>query len=302
MSKEDVARLFHEKFDIPPNSSPEEITSFVRGLLREKFKNADIGITGCNFIVADIGGIALTENEGNGVLSYSFPKVHIVVAGIEKIIPSMGDLDTFWPLLSVHGTGQYMTVYNSLVLGPRLDDEIDGPEEMYVVLLDNGRSKLLKNLKQREALNCIRCGACLNACPVYKNIGGHTYGTTYSGPIGAVVTPHMKSMENYKHLSFASSLCGRCTEVCPVNIPLHEMLLQNRNDSVEQGLTTSSERMTMKGWKKTMKSRKMMDLAGGNVKNIALRQVFSKAWGNRRDLPEFADKSFKKLYRKRKST
>jgi len=300
MSKEDVASLFHEKFDTAANSSPEEITSFVRKLLREKFKNADVGITGSNFIVADIGAVALTENEGNGMLSYSFPKIHIAVTGIEKIIPTMGDLDTFWPLLATHGTGQYMTVYNSLLLGPRQDDEIDGPDEMYVVLLDNGRTELLKNVKQRAALNCIRCGACLNACPVYKNIGGHTYGTTYSGPIGAVITPHMKGMEEYKHLSFASSLCGRCTEVCPVNIPLHDMLLENRNDSVKQGFTTSSERLTMKGWKKTMKSRSMMDLVGGNIKNMAVKQVFHKAWGSRRSLPEFAEKSFKKQFKRKK--
>ena len=300
MSKEDVASLFHEKFDTDVNSSPEEITSFVRKLLREKFKNADVGITGSNFIVADIGAVALTENEGNGMLSYSFPKIHIAVTGIEKIIPSMGDLDTLWPLLATHGTGQYMTVYNSLLLGPRQDDEIDGPDEMYVVLLDNGRTELLKNVKQREALNCIRCGACLNACPVYKNIGGHTYGTTYSGPIGAVITPHMKGMEEYKHLSFASSLCGRCTEVCPVNIPLHDMLLENRNDSVKQGFTTSSERITMKGWKKLMKSRSMMDLVGGKLKNMAVKQVFHKAWGKRRSLPEFAEKSFKKQFKRKK--
>ena len=300
MSKEDVAKLFHEKFKLSPNSTPEEITAYVRKVLRKKFKNAEVGITGCNFIIADVGGVAITENEGNGMLSFSFPKLHIVVAGIEKIIPSINDLDTFWPLLSVHGTGQYMTVYNSILLGPRQGDEVDGPEKMYVVLLDNGRSELLKHLKQREALNCIRCGACLNACPVYKNIGGHAYGTTYSGPIGAVVTPLMKGLEEYKHLSFASSLCGRCTEVCPVNIPLHGMLLQNRNDSVEQGFTTSSERLTMKGWRKAMKSRKMMDMFGSGVKNMAIRRALSKSWGSRRELPQLSKKSFKKRYRSTK--
>lgn len=302
MSKEDVAELFHEKFDVDPESSPEDITAFVRKLLRKKFTQADVGITGSNFIIADVGGIALTENEGNGMLSFSFPRIHIAVTGIEKVIPSMNDLDTFWPLLATHGTGQYMTVYNSLLLGPRQDDEADGPEEMYVVLLDNGRTELLKHVKQRIALNCIRCGACLNACPVYKNIGGHTYRTTYSGPIGAVITPHMRGMEKYKHLSFASSLCGRCTEVCPVNIPLHELLLQNRNESVEKGYTTAMERLTMKGWKKTMKKRSMMDLVGGDIKNIAMKRVFHKAWGSHRALPEVSKKSFKKLYRSRKNT
>ncbi|MEA3479321.1 MAG: LutB/LldF family L-lactate oxidation iron-sulfur protein [Bacteroidota bacterium] len=301
MSKKDVAELFHKKFDVDPESSPEDITAFVRKLLRKKFTKADVGITGSNFIIADVGGIALTENEGNGMLSFSFPRIHIAVTGIEKVIPSMNDLDTFWPLLATHGTGQYMTVYNSLLLGPRQNDEVDGPEEMYVVLLDNGRTELLKHVEQRVALNCIRCGACLNACPVYKNIGGHTYRTTYSGPIGAVITPHMRGMEKFKHLSFASSLCGRCTEVCPVNIPLHELLLQNRNESVEKGYTTAMERLTMKGWKKTMKNRSMMDMVGGDIKNMAMKRVFHKAWGSHRALPEVSKKSFKKLYRSRKT-
>ncbi|MCW3081141.1 LutB/LldF family L-lactate oxidation iron-sulfur protein, partial [Segetibacter sp.] len=227
-SKEDVAKLFAEKLGTPPNLTPEQLTLVARVKLREKFTQAEVGVTGANFIISDIGAIAITENEGNARLSCAFPKTHIAIVGIEKVIPTLGDLGLFWPLLATYGTGQKVTVYNTIVAGPRQEGETDGPEEMYVILLDNGRTNLLENPKTREALYCIRCGACLNACPVYKNIGGHTYETTYSGPIGSVITPHLKDMDDYKHLSNASSLCGNCTEVCPVRINLHELLLENR--------------------------------------------------------------------------
>ena len=229
-SKEDVAKLFAEKLGTPANLTPDELTLVARKILREKYTTAQVGVTGGNFIVADVGGIAITENEGNARLSCSWPSTHIVVVGIEKVIPSVCDLSLFWPLLSTFGTGQQVTVYNSIVTGPRQPGETDGPEEMYVILLDNGRTHLLEQPDFREALYCIRCGACLNACPVYKNIGGHSYETTYSGPIGKVITPHLKGMEDYQHLSYASSLCGNCTEVCPVNIRLHELLLDNRHE------------------------------------------------------------------------
>src|SRR5690606_37955170 len=183
LSKEDIAQLFHEKFGTDINATPEQLTLKARELLREKHTTADIGITGANFMIADTGSIATTEYEGNIRLSTSFPKIHIAIAGIEKLIPSMNYLDLFWPLLATHGTGQNLTVYNSIISGPRQEGETDGPEEMYVILLDNGRSTLLAQKEQREGLYCIRCGACLNACPIYKNVGGHTYETTYSGPI-----------------------------------------------------------------------------------------------------------------------
>ena len=221
-SKEDVARLFHEKFNLPDDSTPENIAHFVREKLRGEFIRADVGITGGNFLIADVGAVALTENEGNGLLCMAFPKIHIVIVGIEKLIPSIEDLDLFLPLLAQHGTGQSITVYNNIVFGPQSELEPDGPEEMYVVLLDNRRTELLKFKEQRRALSCIRCGACLNGCPVYKSVGGYTYNATYSGPIGSVISPHYLGMKEYNHLSFASSLCGKCTEVCPVKIPLHE--------------------------------------------------------------------------------
>lgn len=299
-SKEDIASLFNEKFGTDGKSTPEELTNFVRKKLREKFMEAGAGITGANFLIADTGSIALTENEGNGMMSFSFPKIHIVIAGIEKIIPSIRDLYLFWPLLSSHGTGQNLTVYNSVVSGPRQTGEIDGPTEMYVVLLDNGRNELLKHPRQRRALSCIKCGACLNACPVYKNIGGYTYNTTYSGPIGAVITPHLRGMRDFKHLSYASSLCGKCTEVCPVKINLHELLLYNRNEAVISGMTTRSERMAQRLAKKGLSNRWMMDFGGGGLKNTAMKMFMKKHWGPRRTLPEFAPKSFKQLWDERR--
>jgi L-lactate dehydrogenase complex protein LldF len=298
-SKEEVAALFNEKFGMAADSTPEQVTAFVRGLLREKFFNADIGITGANFLVADIGAVCLTENEGNAMMSMSFPKVHIVIAGIEKLIPKLRDLDLFWPLLATHGTGQNITVYNSIVTGPRQDGENDGPEEMYVILLDNNRTEILAHKNQRRALGCIRCGACLNVCPVYKSIGGHSYGTTYSGPIGSVITPWMRGMKEFKHLSFASSLCGACTEVCPVKINLHEQLLYNRNDSVKEGYASRFDKIMMHGFKMGMGKRKYMDMFSGKTKNKVLKKFFAASWGPRRELPVVAAKSFKELWDER---
>jgi len=249
-SKEDVAKLFAEKLGTDPKLTPAQLTQVARVTLREKYLQAEIGITGANFIISDIGGIAVTENEGNARLSSAWPKTHIVLVGIEKVIPSFTDLGLFWPLLATYGTGQRITVYNTVITGARKENESDGPEEMIVILLDNGRTNILANDKARESLYCIRCGACLNACPVYKNIGGHTYETTYSGPIGSVITPHLRDMGDWKHLSYASSLCGNCTEVCAVKINLHELLLENRHESVEQGNTSLSERLAWKLWKR----------------------------------------------------
>lgn len=291
-SKEDVARLFAEKLGTDINLSAQDLTLVARRLLREKYLQADVGISGANFILPDIGGVALTENEGNGRLSTSFPKVHIVIAGIEKMLCSVNDLATFWPLLATFGTGQKMTVYNSVFTGPRKEVENDGPEEMYVILLDNGRTRLLAEERQREALYCIRCGACLNACPVYKNIGGHSYGTTYSGPIGSIITPYLKDMEDYGHLSFASSLCGNCTEVCPVHINLHTLLLNNRNEYVTEGYGSFSEKTIWKLWRRAMLSRRLMEKPAPGIKNRLLTLVFRNTWGKRREMFRIAPRSF----------
>ena len=296
-SKEDVAELFHHKFNTNTELTPEEITDYVRELLRKKFVEADLGISGANFIISDIGGIALTENEGNGMMTLAFPKIHIVIAGIEKLIPQLTDLNLFWPLLTTYGTGQKISVYNSIVSGPKKADETDGPEKMYVILLDNKRSNLLAQERQRTALSCIRCGACLNACPVYKNIGGHTYKTTYSGPIGAVINPFILDFKEYKHQSFASTLCGKCTEVCPVKIPLHELLLVNRNDTVKKKHNTSRDKFIMNLWKKMMLSRNKMDILGAKGKNILLSKFFKNQWGTKREFPKIEEKSFNKLWK-----
>jgi L-lactate dehydrogenase complex protein LldF len=297
LSLADIAQLFNERFGTPLEATAEELTMKARELLREKYKTADIGISGANFLIADTGSIAITENEGNARLTTAFPKIHIAIVGIEKILPSINDLDLFWPLLATHGTGQNLTVYNTLLSGPRQAYESDGPEEMYVVLLDNGRTNLLAQKEQRQGLYCIRCGACLNVCPIYQNIGGHTYETTYQGPIGSLISPHLSGMKEFKHLSYASSLCGKCTEVCPVGIDIQRMLLLNRRDSVTEDLAPAIEKKAWKGFTYLIQRRKLIDLFGGKIKNFFISKFFKKTWGNNRQLPKIADKSFSKQWK-----
>jgi L-lactate dehydrogenase complex protein LldF len=300
-SKEDVARVFHEHLGTPLDLTPQQLTMEARMRLREKYIRADVGITGANFILPDIGGILILENEGNARLSISFPKVHIVLVGIEKVIPSVNDLPLFLPLLATYGTGQQLSVYNTIITGPRQENEVDGPEEMIVILIDNGRTNLLAQPEQREALYCIRCGACLNACPIYKNIGGFSYQTTYSGPIGSVITPHLKGMEKFKHLSYASSLCGNCTEVCPMKINLHNLLVLNRRDAVQEGDYSGSEKLGWNLWKRAMLSRGMMNMGGAGMKNAALKFLFKKSWGSHREMP-IVKKSFNELWKEREKS
>jgi L-lactate dehydrogenase complex protein LldF len=298
-SKEDVARLFHEKLGTPIDWTPQQITAYVRDDLREKYQTADVGVTGGNFLIADTGAVAVSENEGNALMSVSFPKIVISIVGIEKLIPSIYDLDLYWPLLATNGTGQNMTVYNTILTGPKYPGEVDGPEEMYVILLDNGRTNILSKPEQRRALNCIRCGACLNGCPIYEGVGGHSYGTTYSGPIGSVLTPNMKNLQEFKHLSYASSLCGKCTEVCPVKIDLHKLLLTNRRDAVTEK-STKTENVIWFFWKGAMLKRSKMEKGGAKVKNFMLKQFFKKTWGDRRELPLVAPKSFNQIWKERR--
>jgi L-lactate dehydrogenase complex protein LldF len=294
----DVAKLFADKLGTSPTLTANQLTLVAREKLREKYMQAEVGITGANFIIPDIGGIAITENEGNGRLSCAWPKTHIVVTGIEKVIPSINDLALFWPLLATYGTGQRVTVYSSIVTGPRQVNENDGPEEMYVILLDNGRTNILANERLRESLYCIRCGACLNACPVYKNIGGHTYETAYSGPIGSVITPQLREMGEWKHLSYASSLCGNCTEVCAVKINLHELLLENRHESVDEGDAAFAEKMAWKGWKQAMLHRSFVNMGTSGMKNWLIN-TFMKDWKNRRSPLNFPPKTFHQLWKER---
>ncbi|MBY0476368.1 MAG: iron-sulfur cluster-binding protein [Chitinophagaceae bacterium] len=297
-SKEDVAKLFAEKLGTDPKATPEQLTLVARKILREKYVQAEVGVTGANFILADVGAVAVTENEGNARLSCAFPKTHIVIVGIEKVLPGMYDLGLFWPLLATYGTGQQITVYNSIVLGPKQPGEKDGPEEMIVILLDNGRTNVLKNPATRESLYCIRCGACLNACPVYKNIGGHSYGATYSGPIGKVITPHLNQLDEYKHLSYASSLCGNCTEVCPVRINLHELLLENRHEAVDHGYSSFGERMAWKVWKRASLNRKLMNMGSSKIKSWMINR-FVKAWTKHHGEMQFPEKSFNQLWQEK---
>lgn len=297
-SKSEIANLFHDKFGTPPESTPEELSDFVRCLLRKKFTQAQIGVTGANFLIADIGGISVTENEGNALMSTSFPKIHLVFAGIEKIIPKMEQLGLFYPLLAVHGTGQQVTAYNTIFTGPRQTREIDGPEKMYVILLDNGRIGIFADDEAYESLACIRCGACLNGCPVYRTIGGYTYNATYSGPIGSAITPFLKGFRDFYHLSYASTLCGKCAEVCPVKIPLPDIFLANRRKAVEQQLSPAAEKAAMKGFRLIASKRKGFDFFPAVMKNSAFYPLNYWGWGPKRAVPKFAKKSFSQLYRK----
>ena len=234
LTRKEVFATFQEhKLPGVVTDEPVELVDAARRVMREAFFAAEMGITGANFLVADSGMIAITTNEGNARLGTTLPKIHVAITGIEKVIPKLTDLAILWPTLAGAATGQSLSAYNTLIGGARREGEVDGPEEFHVVLLDNGRTEILRDEEQRDVLRCIRCGACLNNCPVYRQVGGHTYGTTYQGPIGSVLTPHLRG-HAFDHLSSASSLCGACTAGCPVKIDLHHHLLQNRRNSVEQ--------------------------------------------------------------------
>ena len=306
MNREQVAEVLSGVAGkrLPPNV--EDLTRFARQRLREKFLTADIGMTGANFGVAETGTVVTVTNEGNARLVTSVPPVHVIVMGIEKLIPRLTDLSVFVQLLARSGTGQKITVYTNFVTGPRAEGELDGAEEMHLILLDNGRSELL-GTEFEEALYCIRCGACLNVCPVYRQTGGHAYGSTYSGPIGAVITPLLKGNEEARDLPHASSLCGACSEACPVGIPLHDLLLKLRNRQVEEGLASKPQRAAFKVFENTMKRPALYKLSGRAsraAQKPLLRDGFVRpipgpmsGWTNSRDLPPLAKKSFRELWR-----
>jgi L-lactate dehydrogenase complex protein LldF len=253
LTRTQIAELFREKIgsDVT-GDDPPELVAAARRALRRAFFSAEMGISGANFLVADVGMIAISTNEGNGRLTTSLPRIHVAVTGIEKIIPRLQDLAVLWPVLATAGTGQGITTYGTLIGGPRSGDEPDGPGEFHVVLLDNGRTNLLNDPEQREILHCIRCGACLNACPVFHKIGGHTYGTIYPGPIGSVLSPNIFGMEQYGHLPYASSLCGACTAICPVRIDLAHHLLHNRRNVMESHKPKWSEAFLFRVWRWAM--------------------------------------------------
>jgi len=300
LTKGDIAQTFHEKFGTPPDATAEDLAGIARRRLRQEFLTADMGVTGANFAIADTGMIAVTENEGNARLSVSVPRLHVAIAGIEKLVPRLEDLAVLWPLLSTSGTGQALTCYNSLIGGPRNADEPDGPGEFHVILLDNGRTRLLADAEQRDALHCIRCGACLNACPVYKNIGGHAYGTTYQGPIGSVITPHLRDAEEWSHLPYASSLCGACTDVCPVRVDLHHHLLHNRRNAVRRGFDNPAQRLAFRAWLWTMQSEARyawMTKLGAALMRLGLAGPVLRAWTDKREFPQPPAQTFKDWWR-----
>ena len=297
LSKADINGIFMQHLGTESTDDAQQLVLTARHLLRGKYTAAEVGVTGGNFLIADAGAVAVTENEGNARLSATFPKLHIAVVGIEKVIPQLTDLDLFWPLLSTSGTGQQVTVYNTVYFGPRQAGEADGPDEMVVILLDNGRTTLLAQPDKRAALRCIRCGACLNVCPVYKNIGGHTYETTYSGPIGSVISPHLSGLPEHMHLSYASSLCGACTSVCPVRVPLHNLLLLNRQQSVREGHAPLEERAAIGLWKWSMQHRWALDVLPARLKDWSLGQLLGQVgWSKRRESLHVAGQSFREMW------
>jgi L-lactate dehydrogenase complex protein LldF len=303
LTRQDIAALFKEKLGGIDTDAPQQLVAAARQALRRAFFTAEMGITGANFLVADAGMVSITTNEGNADLGVTLPKIHVVLSGIEKIVPRTEDLAILWPVLATSGTGQPITCYNTLVGGPRNADESTGPEEFHVVLLDNGRSELLADAEQRDVLHCIRCGACLNACPVYRNVGGHTYATTYQGPIGSVLTPHLRGLDEFQHLSQASSLCGACTEACPVKIDLHHHLLHNRRNAVERAHRLWRERIAFKLWRWSMMSASRFGFLGA-VGRRALRFWYAlglegtpfdplRAWTKDRAAPTIPTASFR---------
>jgi L-lactate dehydrogenase complex protein LldF len=304
LTRGEIKDVFARKLHDAPSDEPEELTMVARRVLRQKYLQADVGITGANFAIAETGMVSVTENEGNARLTAALPRTMITLLGVEKVLPRLEDLALFLPMLAVMGTGQPITCYNTMYGGPRQPDEADGPEEFHVVLLDNQRTALLADAEQRDALHCIRCGACLNVCPIFRNVGGHTYGTVYGGPIGSVITPHLRDLQDWKHLSYASSLCGACTETCPVQINLHHHLLHNRRNASRRR-PSRLQRLAFKTfafianrpglWSLTTRLSRVGLKWRGGVNGSVLDPA--RPWTQTRDLPPVASRSFREWWR-----
>jgi L-lactate dehydrogenase complex protein LldF len=326
-SKEDVARLFHEQLGLPYMDNIDDLARAARELLRDKFLQADLGISGANFVVAETGTLVIITNEGNGRLCTSAPRIHIAITGMEKVIPSLQDLAVFLRLLPRSATGQRITSYVSMVTGPRRRDDEDGPEEFHLVLVDNGRSRLLADPQLREALNCIRCGACLNICPVYQKVGGHAYGWVYPGPIGAIISPVLTGVKQAKDLPQASSLCGACREACPVKINIPRMLLHLRqklaeSPDTEEKASTDAERLLARAYARLMSSPILLTVAhrvgrnlqrllpalpfittikrGKGIRKVQLPPLSD--WTKSKDLPPLPPSTFREIWRRELSS
>ena len=322
-TKEDVARLFSQKLGLPHLEDINDLAQAARQVLRDKFLQADLGISGANFVVAETGTLVIITNEGNGRLCTSAPRIHIGITGMEKVIPSLQDLAVFLRLLPRSATGQHITSYVSMISGPRRNDDEDGPEEFHLVLVDNGRSRLLADPELREALYCIRCGACLNVCPVYRKVGGHAYGWVYPGPIGAIVSPALLGLKQAKDLPHASSLCGACRDACPVKINIPRMLLHLRSKlaespDLEEKSVSKLDSLLARGYARLMSSPDLLAFVHrmgrtfqtvlGRVLFLSFSRVsrmFKKVplpllsqWTRARDLPELPPQTFHEIWRR----
>ena len=301
-SKESIRDLFMEKLDMPPTNDAHEMAHFVRPILREKFLQADMGVTGGNFIIAETGTLCLVTNEGNGRMVTSLPRIHVAVVGIEKIVATLEDYATLTQVLPRSSTGQNLAVYTHMYNGPRQADDPDGPEEMYVILVDNGRSGIY-NSQYEQVLTCIRCGACMNICPVYRLTGGHAYGWVYPGPVGSVITPLLVGLDNARPLPNASSLCGACKQACPVDIDLPQMLLELREDLYQQGETNTTWKWGLKLWAFGNQHPTIFAWGGRMAYLLTARWQPSSlpgplaGWSKYRDLPHFAKKSFRQQWK-----
>ena len=295
LSKEENNAILTEHFKLKADSSVKQMVNFVRHEVAIESKDAPICITGANFLLSESGGVVFTENEGNILKSSSSARIHIVVAGIDKMIPTIDDLSVLLPLLSLHASGQSMAACNTITFGPAKTG--NGPEQMYVILLDNNRSELLSHEKQRKVMSCIHCGACVSVCPIFKNIGGYSYGTKHIGPVGTVMTPLMEGMEEYNHLNSACSLCGKCVEICPVKIPLDDLIIENRHLAITEKTGNSRYDALVKAMIWHCKSRKKMD-SPLFLKKLEMKRFLGPLFGNR-PMPEFTSKSFSQQWRER---
>ena len=290
ISNEDISKVFSEKFSTSKDIPTEDFVDFFNEHFYAELTEAEVAVTGANFLISDTGSVVLSELNANSLIACSSPKVQIVVVGIDQMLGSLMDLELYLSLYSSFTYGQKSNTFNVILSGPKQDDESDGPTEMYIVLIEDDRSVLLSKNEQRKSALCINCGACYNVCPVYKTVGGHVYGSVFGGPIGSITTPFRKGVEDYKHLSYASTLCGACTVVCPMNIPIHKLLMYNRRDFVESGLTTRAERMRLLLFKHVMKKRTLLDFGGNKLKNMFIRKSFGLSWSKNRELPYFSKK------------